>query len=63
MSPKVTAAIIAGSVGLVTVIGTLAARYFGRRATSRDTQQELEEQRKQPDRTLAELQLTAAARS
>src|SRR5215470_5330798 len=54
MSPQVTAAIIAASVGVLTLIGTLAAQYLGRRATSRDTQQALEEQRKQLDRTLAE---------
>jgi uncharacterized protein YjbI with pentapeptide repeats len=54
MSPEVTAAIIAASVGVLTLAGTLAAQYFGRRATSRDTQQALEEQRKQLDRTLGE---------
>jgi uncharacterized protein YjbI with pentapeptide repeats len=54
MSPEVTAAIIASSVGVLTLIGTLAAQYLGRRATSRDTQKALEEQRKQLDRTLAE---------
>jgi uncharacterized protein YjbI with pentapeptide repeats len=54
MSPEVTAAIIAASVSFLTLIGTLAAQYFGRRATSRDTQQALEEQGKQLDRTLAE---------
>jgi uncharacterized protein YjbI with pentapeptide repeats len=47
MSPQVLAAIIAGAL---TVIGTLAAQYFGRRAT----QKTLEEQGKQLDRTLAE---------
>jgi uncharacterized protein YjbI with pentapeptide repeats len=54
MSPEVTAAIIAASVSALTLIGTLAAQYFGRRATSRDTQGALEEQRKHLDRTLAE---------
>ena len=54
MSPQVTAAIIAASVGVLTLIGTLAAQYFGRRATSRDTQRALEEQRDHLDRTLAE---------
>ena len=54
MSPQVTAAIIAASVSFLTLIGTLAAQYFGRRATSRDTQEALEEQRKQLDKTLAE---------
>jgi hypothetical protein len=47
MSPQVTAAIIAASVSFLTLIGTLAAQYFGRRATSRDTKETLE-------RTLAE---------
>lgn len=54
MSPEVTAAIIAASVSFLTLIGTLAAQYFGRRATSRDTQEALKEQGKQLDRTLAE---------
>ena len=54
MSSEVVAAIIAASVSVLTLIGTLAAQYFGRRATSRDTQKALEEQRKQLDRTLAE---------
>ena len=54
MSPEVTAAIIAASVSFLTLIGTLAAQYFGRRATSRDTQRTFSEQREQPDRKLAE---------
>src|SRR5215469_12896686 len=54
MSSQVVAAIIAASVSVLTLIGTLAAQYFGRRATSRDTQKALEEQGKQLDRTLAE---------
>jgi uncharacterized protein YjbI with pentapeptide repeats len=54
MSPQVAAAIIAASVGVLTLIGTLAAQYFGRRATSRDTQRALEEQGKHLDRTLTE---------
>ena len=49
MSPQVVAAIIAASVSVLTLIGTLAAQYFGRRATSRDTQEALKEQRKQLD--------------
>jgi uncharacterized protein YjbI with pentapeptide repeats len=48
------AAIIAASVSFLTLIGTLVAQYLGRRATSRDTQKTLEQQRKQLDRTLAE---------
>src|SRR5215813_12119397 len=54
MSPAITSAIIAAGVSLLTLIGTLAAQYVGRRATSRDTQRALEEQRKQLDRTLGE---------
>ena len=54
MSPQVTAAVIAASVGVLTVIATVAVQISGRRATSRDTQQALEEQRKHLDRTLAE---------
>jgi uncharacterized protein YjbI with pentapeptide repeats len=54
MSPQVTAAVIAASVGVLTVIATVAVQISGRRATSRDTQKALEEQRKQLDRTLAE---------
>jgi hypothetical protein len=54
MSPQVTAAVIASSVGVLTVIATVAVQISGRRATSRDTQKALEEQRKQLDRTLAE---------
>lgn len=48
MSPEVTAAIIAASVSFLTLISTLAAQYFGRRATS-----------KQLDRTLAEQRMHA----
>jgi uncharacterized protein YjbI with pentapeptide repeats len=54
MSPQVVAAIIAACVSVLTLVGTLAAQYFGRRATSRDTQEALGEQRKQLDRTLEE---------
>jgi hypothetical protein len=54
MSPEVTAAVIAAGVSFLTLIGTLAAQYFGRRATSRDTERAFEGQRKQLDRTLAE---------
>jgi len=53
MSPEVTAAIIAASVSVLTLIGTLAAQYFGRRATSRDTQKSFAEQHEQLDKTLA----------
>ena len=54
MNPQVVAATIAASVSVLTLIGTLAAQYFGRRATSRDTEKTLEEQGKHLDRTLAE---------
>src|SRR5215469_12990367 len=58
MDPQVAAAVIAASVSFLTLIGTLAAQYFGRRATSRDTEKTLDrtltEQGKQLDRTLAE---------
>jgi hypothetical protein len=50
MSSKVEAAIIASGVGVLTLIGTLFAQYWGRRATSGDTQKALEEQGKQLDR-------------
>jgi uncharacterized protein YjbI with pentapeptide repeats len=54
MSPSVVAASIAASVSVLTLIGTLAAQYFGRRATSKDTEKTLGEQGKHLDRTLAE---------
>jgi uncharacterized protein YjbI with pentapeptide repeats len=54
MSSQVVAAVIAASVSFLTLIGTLVAQYFGRRATSRDTQKTLEQQGKHLDRTLSE---------
>src|ERR1039457_1109126 len=54
MDPQVVAAIIAAVVSVLTLVGTLAAQYLGRRATSRDTKETLQEQREQLDRTLAE---------
>src|SRR6516225_3123749 len=54
MEPQVVAAIIAAGVSALTLIGTLAAQYFGRRATSQDTKEAFKEQREQLDRTLAE---------
>jgi hypothetical protein len=58
MSPQVTAAVIAASVSFLILIGTLAAQYFGRRTTSRDTGKTLDrtfaEQREQLGRTLSE---------
>ena len=57
MSSEVTAAIIAASVSFLTLIGTLAAQYFGRRATSKQLDRTLAEQR---TRTLNERFGTAA---
>ena len=58
MSPQVGAAIIAASVGVHTLIATVATQYLGRRATSRDTEKTLDrtlaQQREQLDTTLAE---------
>jgi uncharacterized membrane protein affecting hemolysin expression len=54
MSPQVTAAIIAVSGVVLTVIATVVVQISGRRATSRDTQRTLTEQREQLDRTLAQ---------
>src|SRR5215831_12883149 len=58
MDPQVAAAVIAASVSFLTLIGTLATQYFGRRATSRDTEKTLDrtltQQREQLDRTLKE---------
>ena len=45
MNPEVTAAIIAASVSVLTLIGTLAAQYVGRRATSKQLDRTLGEQR------------------
>ena len=54
MNSQVVAAFIAASVSVLTLIGTLAAQYFGHRATSRETEKTLGEQGKHLDRTLAE---------
>src|ERR1700691_5483937 len=54
MDPTVVAAVIAAAVSVLTLVGTLAAQYLGRRATSRDTKETLEQQREQLDLTLAE---------
>ena len=45
---------IAAGVSFLTLTGTLAARYFGRRAIRRDAERAFEEQRKQLGKTLAE---------
>ena len=57
MSPEVTAAVIAASVSFLTLIGTLAAQVFGRRATSKQLDRTFAEQR---TRTLNERFATAA---
>jgi uncharacterized protein YjbI with pentapeptide repeats len=57
MSPQVTAAIIAASISFLTLIGTLAAQYFGRRATSKQLDRTFAEQ---VTRTLNERFATAA---
>jgi uncharacterized protein YjbI with pentapeptide repeats len=44
MNPQVVAAVIAASVSVFTLIGTLAAQYFGRRATSRQLDRTFSEQ-------------------
>src|SRR5215831_19988646 len=58
MDPLVVAAWIAAGASFLTLIGTLAAQHFGRRATSRHTEKTLDrtlaEQRGQLDKTLAE---------
>jgi len=57
MNPQVVAAIIAASISFLTLVGTLAAQYFGRRATSKQLDRTLAEQRV---RTLNERFATAA---
>jgi uncharacterized protein YjbI with pentapeptide repeats len=65
MSPEVTAAIIAGGVGIVTVIATVIVQIVGFRSTKANTEQQIKathkdtadtlgHQREQLDRTLAE---------
>src|SRR5690348_2248828 len=51
MDPTVVAAIIAGAL---TVLGTLAAQYFGRRGTRKDAEKAFAEQREQLSKTFAE---------
>jgi hypothetical protein len=57
MSPEVVAAIIAASISFLTLIGTLTAQYLSRRATSKQLDRTLAEQR---TRTLNERFATAA---
>jgi ClpP class serine protease len=65
MSPEVTTAIIAGSVGIVTVIATVIVQIVGFRSTRANTEQQIKathkdtadtlaHQREQMDKTLAE---------
>src|SRR4029077_11084269 len=65
MSPELTAAIIAGSVGIVTVIATVIVQIVGFRSTKANTEQQIKathkdtadtlgHQSEQLDRTLAE---------
>ncbi|HEX6524104.1 MAG TPA: hypothetical protein VF070_29510, partial [Streptosporangiaceae bacterium] len=57
MSPQVTAAFIAAGVGVLTVATTVVTQYLGRRATSKQLDKTLTEQR---TRTLNERFATAA---
>jgi hypothetical protein len=54
MDPTVVAAWIAAGVSVLTLLGTLAAQYFGRRGTNKDTEKAFAVQRDQLERTLAE---------
>jgi hypothetical protein len=54
MSPEVIAAVIAAGASVLTLIGTLAAQYFGGRAASKDAEKSLAEQREQLSKTFAE---------
>src|SRR5690349_13044039 len=54
MSPGVEAALIAGGVGIVTLIGTLVAQFYGIRRTSSDTGKTLKQQSEQLGKTLAD---------
>jgi hypothetical protein len=52
MNPTVVAAVIAAAASVLTLVGTLAAQHFGRRATNEDTEKAFAEQRRQLDETL-----------
>lgn len=54
MDPTVFAAWIAAGVSVLTLVATLAAQYFDRRGTNKDTEKAFAVQRDQLDRTLAE---------
>ena len=53
MSPEVTAAIIAGSVGIVTVIATVIVQIVGFRSTKANTEQQIKATHKDTADTLA----------
>ena len=52
MSPEVTAAIIAGSVGIVTLIATVIVQIVGFRATKANTEQQIKATHKDTADTL-----------
>src|ERR1035437_7407145 len=52
MNPTCVAAVIAAAASVLTLVGTLAAQHFGRRATNEDTEKAFAEQRRQLDETL-----------
>ena len=52
MSPQVEAAIIAGCVGILTLIGTVIAQIVGFRSTRANTERQIKAQREQLDTTL-----------
>src|SRR5262249_10535102 len=54
MSPGVEAALIAGGVGVVTLIGTLVAQFYGINRTSKDNEKTRTQQTEQLDTTLTE---------
>src|SRR5690348_6192908 len=54
MSPGVEAALIAGGVGVLTLIGTLAAQFYSIRRSSSDTEKTRKQQSEQLDTTLAD---------
>ena len=61
MSPGVEAALIAGGVGVLTLIGTLAAQFYSIRSTRSDTKETRKQQREQLDTTLVEQREQLAA--
>src|SRR6266487_6467267 len=61
MSPGVEAALIAGGVGVLTLIGTLAAQFYSIRSTRSDTEKTRKQQSEQLHTTLAEQREQLAA--